>query len=183
MLIDIPYMHCWVVNRFIIKDEPPGVTEAYAYSITVLPNRPIFFNVHTVHGALYSRLPLYALRSRNIEQPEGELPGRHFLEPWGSLGTKANVLQHVYLKDYNALLHRYDADPFIKGRYLFSIDFSEGGFAEDPEQHKTLHLISLETGQYALLPNNELLFKDDHFTDSNEPPSYKRNSTYFQSHG
>ena len=48
-------------------------------------------------------------------------------------------------------------------QYRFSIDFTGTDLADDPEQHKHLHVCALEGGLICALPNNRILFRDDAF--------------------
>jgi hypothetical protein len=50
-----------------------------------------------------------------------------------------------------------------KGRYLFTLDWSEGdfneldfGYASKPDQHKCGHVIQLDNGNFAIQPNNRM---------------------------
>lgn len=162
-------------NSFLPEGEAGGFTEAYAYSVTGIRNRPLFFNVHTEDGALYSRLPVWALVH--------DIPTFWFIapriDPWGVIGDKFNVIEHQYLRSYEPKIPKLETT----GRYLFSLDWTHGGFSEDPEQHKTLHLIAISNGQLGLFPNNELLFKDSHFTTNDPMPRYKRNTNWYQPNG
>ena len=58
-------------------------------------------------------------------------------------------------------------NPFtMNGRHTGLIVDWEDGYSRYPSEHKPLNLIELRNGQFALLPNNFLLFKDKHFTES-----------------
>ena len=75
MLINTPYIKCYVDNNFIKSKE--GRTEGYIFAITAIINRPHLFHIHTVDGAIYSRLPIWALysqdyRSNNLDKKELE---------------------------------------------------------------------------------------------------------------
>lgn len=169
-IIDIPFTRALVSNQLILGE--PGWTPCYLFAATPLLNRPLLFTLHTVHGAVYSRVPLSHLAH---EEPTGE-----HLEPWGSLGERMTVIQHAYLKDYWV---RTKQGP--EGRYLMTFDWlPQGHFEEDPEQQKSMNLLALENGRFALLPNNMCLFQDAHFTGlSGEWPRYRRNTEYFLDNG
>jgi hypothetical protein len=60
------------------------------------------------------------------------------------------------------------------------VDFHTSAFGEDPEQHKTLHMVQYEYW-FGLRANNMVLFPDTHFTDPvGTPPAYRRTSTYYE---
>jgi hypothetical protein len=67
------------------------------------------------------------------------------------------------------------------GRYVCTFDFLNNGFSEFPEQHKHLHFIKLEDGNYALMPNNRVKVRHQSFTEGNgfswgKPPRIKTNT-------
>jgi hypothetical protein len=62
-----------------------------------------------------------------------------------------------------------------KGEYKFSIDFSSqsslGNLSETPNEWKVFHFIKLENGNFALYPQNRLLFKDAALTKETDSKS------------
>jgi hypothetical protein len=57
------------------------------------------------------------------------------------------------------------------GEYLFTIDWAQGdyselryGYSETPDNHKCGHVIKLDSGHYAIQPNNRMRFFDPSFT-------------------
>lgn len=182
-ILDIPRFKCWVWREFLTDGRESGLTEAYAFAVTLLESRPLFFTVHTIDGAVYSRLPIWALRHKEIDlatdaERTFEEHDLTILDPWGAISSHAQVIAHQYLKDY-WIVAKVGASK-INGRYLFTIDYSHGGFAQDPEQHKTSNIIALKSGHFAALPNNMCLFLDRHFTEGADfPKGYRRNRTYY----
>lgn len=166
--IDIPYIHCYVRGEFVSEQTEP--IECYIFAATAILNRPLLFTCHTISGAVYSRLPVEAFISR---KDAGKLDN---LAPWGCIGNYMSVVEHQYLKDYEVTVPNLNTS----GRYLMTFDQFNGGFSEDPEQHKTMNFIELETGQYALMPNNYCIFNDSHFTRDDDI-KYKRQISYWRS--
>lgn len=132
--------------------------KCYIFMVTALPNRPLLFSCHLENGAIYSRLPIDAFSPKPTDTMASVCEVSN-CQLWGNLGNDIEVIKPTYLKDYEVKSKERI------GRYLFSIDYLNGMFSEDPEQHKILHLIEFDTC-YNLLPNNELLFIDKHFTES-----------------
>lgn len=143
--------------------------EAYLFAVTLLLNRPLLFTVHTIHGAVYSRLPIEALSWK-------EKPQDNSYDKWGAIAGSGEFVQHPYLKDYRVKIGKE------QGYYFGTIDYNEGGFAQDPEQHKTSNLILMEKGGIWIVPNNECLFVDEHFTKEIKEKDlpYKRNKKYYR---
>jgi len=162
-----PYLHCLVRNEFLGIDKQGG-TECYIFLVTALPNRPLLFTCHTEHGGIFSRLPIWAFAPLSADLT---LRADETTQKWSVLGESIEIVTPTYLKDYRVL------SKFGEGLYKFSIDFVDGMYSEDPEQHKMLHLIELKN-KYALMPNNNLRFVDSHFT-KDAKVVYKRNTKYF----
>ncbi len=180
MILDIPFTKVFVDDHYIKGTQLlEGFTEAYAFAVTCIFNRPHLFTVHTIDGAIYSRLPIWSLYSRPVTP--FETIDKTILEPFGVIGDKSQVITHKYLKDYKVSLI---ANPDLVGRYQWSIEPTNGGFSEDPEQSKELHFIKMDIGSFALLPNNHLKFIDQHFANIfTNTKQYVRNSRYYIANG
>lgn len=178
-ICDLPYLKCFVRSEFLYAGDCEGDLEsAYAFSVTAFVNRPLLFTVHLDSGALFSGLPIWALVSADVKANAIALPEED-LQPWGCLGERVSVIQHKYLRDYEGLCKIKTRE--ILGAYVATFVFlPDGGFEEDPSQSKTMNLMALRSGQFALLPNNMILFRDKHFTGRVEKwPKYRRNETHF----
>jgi hypothetical protein len=178
----MPYIKASIQNSFLFKDEAnKELTECYIIGAHAFLNRPLLFTCHLSTGALFSGVPINHLSHSN-NNIYARVLGLAALQPWGCLGDNLGVVRLDYLKDYDCLCKIEDDQIF--GRYLCTFFFKEGGhLEEDPEQMKTMNMIALENGQFALLPNNRILFTDSHFTEVREFPKYKRNTEYFLAGG
>lgn len=174
MLINIPRFKCFVEKEFLTAGAESGRIEAYCFAVTLLESRPLLFTVHTIEGALFSRLPIWSLSHRAY--PE-EVLSREKLDPWGAISGNGHAVAYDYLKDYHTVVTVEGKQ--AEGRYAFTIDYFSGGFSEDPEQHKTSNIIFLEGGQICAVPNNFCLFPDSHFTRKEVTTGYKRSSNYY----
>lgn len=176
MINNTPYIKALVKNE-IIKGKS-GFTECYIIAVTTLLNRPHLFTVHTIDGAIYSRLPVWALKHENFDSDTPGESGKsslNWLDEYGTITDRCQVIQINYLKDYHATL--IGNRPYI-GRYLFSIEPCGGAFSEDPEQSKLLHFLELDCGYFGIFPNNRLKFMDNYFTKPSDD-AYIRNTKYF----
>jgi hypothetical protein len=50
-----------------------------------------------------------------------------------------------------------------------NVDWYRNGYSDAPNQYKSGHLIALDSGHYALMPNNRLFFKDMNFVTAPVP--------------
>jgi hypothetical protein len=169
MIIDLPeFIHCEVNLEFVSNKK--GFEECYIFAVTCIPSRTPLFTIHTINGAVFSRLPLWAFRQLGSKNSD---PVTSELVPWGCVGSKAVAVKHSYLKDYEV------ETTFGAGRYLMTIDYFDGNFSEDPEQHKTHNIIAMYSGLFAAMPNNYCTFFDKHFINKiTDTSHYKRQSVY-----
>lgn len=167
-ILDFPRLHAWIDLQYLTNNEKQGRVEGYVFAVTLIESRPLLFTVHLVDGAVYSRIPLDAIAWKKE-------PKENSFDRWGAISSHAQIIQHAYLKDYQCELRsrKYGA------RYFCTIDYLDGGFAQDPEQHKTTNIMLGDRGNILALPNNEILFLDDHFTTKQKNLPYRRNKTYW----
>jgi hypothetical protein len=116
-------------------------------------------------GANWSGLPIHALSTTDDFSID-----RNDLMPWASMGDNIETF-------YSTMLEGLKADtlrPFkAKGRHTgIIIDWTDG-YSRYPQEHKPLNLIQLDSGQFALLPNNYVIYSDKHFVDENARENLK----------
>jgi 3-deoxy-7-phosphoheptulonate synthase len=66
--------------------------------------------------------------------------------------------QEKYVEEVTNMLNRENITTGI------IIDWADG-YSRYPQEHKPLNLIQLDSGQFALLPNNYVIYSDKHFVD------------------
>ena len=173
MILDIPQFKCFVKSEYVTNNTVKGEwIEAYCFAVTIIESRTLLWTVHLIDGPVYSRLPTKAIVHKI---PEAE--ATHAFDVFGSISSHGQVIAHQYLKDYKvyALIDGRE----WPGTYKFTIDYFEGGFAQDPEQHKTSNVIFMDSGFIFIGPNNMCLFHDTHFTNAETREIYRRNSRYY----
>lgn len=156
-----------VLNEFI---------EAYLMALKAVVNRAIEFTVYTEHGAIFSGLPIEAVY-KHIPNGKFKIFKTDKLQPYTCLESPVNIVK------YGLLEHALCLVPSLKtyGHYLFTIDYSGGGLANDPEQHKTHNIIYLASGQLAAMPNNFIQFIDNWFVglEIKKYPYKRRTKNYY----
>jgi hypothetical protein len=106
-------------------------------------------------GAHWSGMPLQGISStENFEMPH------ELLMPWAAMGDEIETFYVKYLEGLTCNTIR----PFQRrARHTgIMIDWADG-FSRYPQEHKPLNLLELDNGQFALLPNNFVLYEDAHF--------------------
>ena len=98
------------------------------------------------------------------------------LEMWDSISYDHSVLQFDFLKSMSCQVLLKDKKVY-DGKYVFSIDFSSqsglSNISETPNEWKVFHFIKLENGNFALYPQNRILFKDASFINPTDPSTIK----------
>lgn len=173
----VPFIKVFVRKEYLMNFESGHgeYEEGYIFGAVGIVNRPILFHVHLRSGAKVMRLPISAFC--HIEgAPEAKL-GQ--LQLWDCLGSDMACHRYKYFNHYVAKVRLKDGT-WEKGTYVTTFDFKpEGGFEETPDQHKDFNLIALDNGNFAIQPNNRILWVDEHFTSTEEVPKYKTIETLF----
>ncbi len=134
------------------------------FGICSVPGRALTFHVLLENGAQYARVPLHGLTHREqIDQPL-PLPA---LQAWDCFGYDMAVHRYAYLaeRDVEVRLSEPCASQTMVGQYCCTVDWYDNGYSDTPDQHKCAHIIALENGQFAAMPNNRLRWYDASFTD------------------
>lgn len=176
MLINVPTFPVLVCNQFITSNSVNGYTKAYLVAVRCLKSRPLLFSLHLENGALYSGVPSSSIFGLNSTKSTALKV--HEAQPWSCLESPANSLIYSHLKDYTVQINSPEYKG--KGQYLFTIDYSGEGLAQDPEQHKTHNIIATDDGPLVAMPNNYCLFSDRYSTSESalEPKQLKRQTSY-----
>ena len=174
MLINVPPVLVQVNASFI--SQKTGFINAYLVAVRCIKSRPLLFTVHLENGALYAGLPINSLFYPDSSKNPIEL---EVAQPWSCLEAPANALVLTHVKDYDVQIN----SPTYKddGTYLFTIDYSGDGLAQDPEQHKAHNIIATADSSLVAMPNNYCLFKDKYFTGdcAVEPKDLRRQTKYW----
>lgn len=146
-----------VDNKFLGPNMPDGTTSGIWHAAYSREYQTLMCHVFLESGAHWSGLPLHAISTKNSFSWD-----REQLMPWAAMGDDIEIFSSKYLEGLECEVQR----PIkTKGRHTgMIIDWSDG-FSRYPAEHKPLNMIELENGQFALLPNNFVLFKDNHFTN------------------
>ncbi len=111
-------------------------------------------------GAHWSGLPIQALSAT-----EDFRYGHEVLMPWCGMGEEIEAVYMPFLEGLEVAT--------IPGRHTGIIIDWKDGYSRYPAEHKPLSLIALETGQFALSPNNYLTYKEKHFVNEKAKENMK----------
>lgn len=167
------HFYCWVRDHFLYEDRPKhfgNFTKAIVVGLRSAGAEALGFWCLLENGAQYGPLPIHALAHRE-GAPQREL---HDLELWDCFGEDFGVARLDFLTHMRCYVRV--GDPWERdwesARYLFTIDWTNNGCSNEPSQRKTAHLVALADGNYALQPNNRMLWDDASFTELNLGPHW-----------
>ena len=145
-----------VKNEFLGPGMPAGTTPAIWHGVYSREYQTLMCHIFLESGAHWSGMPLHALSTTTDFSIT-----RENLMPWTAMGDETEVWHAKYLEGLSCEVHA----PFkAKGRHTgLMVDWADG-YSRYPEEHKPLNLINLESGQFALLPNNYATYCDGHFS-------------------
>lgn len=169
-IADTPYTTAYVRDEFLFDEQEGhgGFTLCTVFGFRAEPGRVPMFQVMLENGAQWARVPIHMLCNRPCDPLPLELSCW-----WDSFSRNCTVHEFAFLR--NHAVNCYGRDGQIrKGNYLFTIDWSHGGWSEIPDQHKNHHIIALTNGQWIAYPNNRLVWNDPSWTDNSKPiPKWK----------
>lgn len=186
-LIDnIPYFYCMVRREYTqnLKEGHGEHLKALAIAAWCRRGRMLGFQViflgkdhedkpNNTGGAMFSQVPIEALvwKDCNFQEPK-------YIQPWDVFSENFAVVTFELLKDSIC----YVLPARMPGRYMFTIDFTRSDLADDPDQHKQLHVIKMDAGHFGAFPNNRLIFQDPPFWKiGEETPRFQALAPEFRS--
>lgn len=144
-----------VNNKFLGPNMPEGVTKAIWHGIYCREYQTLSCHVLLESGAHWSGLPLHA-----ISCTDDFRYGPEMLMPWGGMGEDIEAVFMPFLEGLEASVLRPIKE---EGRHTGLVIDWKDGYSRYPSEHKPLSLIQLNSGQFCLLPNNYVIYKEKHF--------------------
>jgi hypothetical protein len=112
----------------------------------------ISFHIVTDYGAVRSRVPLsevyLSLPSSDIEADHKQL--------WNCFSHNAEVVTFDYLKGRSCDVKLKNGQ-VVKANYLFTVDWYDNAYSEEPTDYKCAHVLVAEDGYLLAQPNNRIL--------------------------
>jgi hypothetical protein len=106
------------------------------------------------------------------------------LQLWNSFSYYPSITVFDFLKGQRCKYFSKNKNKVYHGEYLFTVDWahpesniSDTEHSEIPDQHKCGHVLALDNGNYAVQPNNRILWSIPSFTTSSLVPDYKVQTT------
>lgn len=153
--INIPFFWGYLDEGFLF-DRDPDVTAARIpmefFVYTSIPSRCGMFTGMTEWGTQHARIPIQYI----YREPQGGLDvPLDFLQLWDSFSYYCSANCYDYLKNRACEILLKDRR-IIEAKYLFTLDWAQGGYGEMAAGHKTGHV--LEAGDRIFIqPNNRII--------------------------
>jgi hypothetical protein len=179
LLASVPHWYCFLRSEFLYNGEAHHgeVTPVAVFGVTSLQSRALTFHVMTDRGAQVDRIPLHAL----CWKPDAPAQPLDVLELWDCFSYDIAVHEFAYLRGLRCRTILKDRR-WYAGEYLMTFDWAKSAYAEDAGEggHKTGVLIRLDNGNFALQPNNRILWYEPSFITrpyaEGERPDYRTNT-------
>jgi hypothetical protein len=182
---NIPPIYCNIRREYLYDlRKHKGETEnCVVFGLGSISGRATLFHCLLSNGAIYWRLPISAFVQRRNSDNVCSTPMEHQdlddLQLWNSFSYYPSITVFDFLSGQRCK-YLGKNKKFYHGEYLFTIDWAhpesnivDTEHSEIPDQHKCGHVIALDNGNYAIQPNNRILWNVPSFTTSTHRPDYK----------
>ena len=177
----IPVQYAQVRKEYLydLKSHHGEVEDCVIFGLASLAGKAVLFHCLLPNGAIYYRLPISAFIQRAYDILQVPRMRLDELELWDSFSYYPAITVFDFLAGQECKYLGKDKK-FYTGEYLFTIDWAhpepnilDVDHSEIPQEHKCGHFIALDNGNYAIQPNNRILWHVGNFTTKNEWPDYK----------
>ena len=178
---NIPVMYCQIRREYLYdcKKHHGEVEDCMVFGIASMAGHALLFHAIMENGGIFYRLPISAFIQRGFEPSKVPRMRLDELELWNSFSYYPSVTTFDFLAGQECKYLGKDKK-FYTGEYLFTIDWAhpepnilDVDHSEIPQEHKCGHFIALNNGNYAIQPNNRVLWHVGNFTTKKEWPDYK----------
>jgi len=182
---DIPPIYCKVRKEYLydFKKHQGESDECVIFGLTSMAGAATLFNIMLPNGAVFFRLPIAAFFQKHLDREQVRDMQVDELQLWNSFSYYPSVHMFNYLTSQRGKYFGKDKKEHF-GEYLFTIDWChpesnilETEHSEIPHEHKCGHVLALDNGNYAIQPNNRILWNISNFTTRDDIPDYKVQTT------
>ena len=189
---NIPPIYCKIRREYLydLREHKGETEDCVGFGLGSISGRALLFHCLLTNGAIYWRLPISAFLQRGsgstLYQREMEHQDLEDLQLWNSFSYYPSITVFDFLKGQRCKYFSKNKNKVYHGEYLFTVDWahpepniSDTEHSEIPDQHKCGHVLALDNGNYAVQPNNRILWSIPSFTTSSFVPDYKVQTTYW----
>ena len=178
---NIPATYAQVRKEYLydLQKHHGEVEDCVIFGLASIAGKAVLFHCLLPNGAVYYRLPISAFIQRSFDISQVPRMRLDELELWNSFSYYPSVTTFDFLAGQECKYLGKDKK-FYTGEYLFTIDWAhpepnilDVDHSEIPQEHKCGHFIALDNGNYAIQPNNRMIWHVGNFTTKKEWPDYK----------
>ena len=186
---NIPPIYCKIRREYLydLREHQGETEDCVVFGITSISGHALLFHALLTNGAIYWRLPISAFLQRrissNVHSTQMEHQDLEDLQLWNSFSYYPAITCFDFLKGQKCK-YLSKSKKFYHGEYLFTIDWAHPEsnilnteHSEIPQEHKCGHVLALDNGNYAIMPNNRILWNVPSFTTASHWPDYKVQTT------
>ena len=178
IVCNLPPLKVFVRKEFLMNHcggtEEGDVEEAFLVSVRSVRGKAFYFEVYLpLFGAVFDKLPVNALLSKvdNVPLKAFTLSD---LQLWDCFSNDVQLIEKTFLKGLRCRV-RFEKDHltelFGSGTYLFTLESiqldpnsTNTTLSQYDEHHKSFNFIALDSGHFALQPNNRVIFYEKSLT-------------------
>jgi hypothetical protein len=187
---NIPPIYCKIRKEYLydLREHQGETEDCVVFGLGSISGRALLFHCLLTNGAVYWRLPISAFIQRGsgstLHKREMEHQDLNDLQLWNSFSYYPSITVFDFLKGQRCKYFSKTKNKLYHGEYLFTVDWAhpesnilDTEHSEIPDQHKCGHVLALDNGNYAIMPNNRILWDIPSFTTSSSVPDYKVQTT------
>jgi len=187
---NIPPIYCKIRKEYLydLREHQGETEDCVVFGLGSISGRALLFHCLLTNGAVYWRLPISAFIQRGsgstLYKREMEHQDLNDLQLWNSFSYYPSITVFDFLKGQRCKYFSKTKNKLYHGEYLFTVDWAhpesnilDTEHSEIPDQHKCGHVLALNNGNYAIMPNNRILWSIPSFTTSSSVPDYKVQTT------
>jgi hypothetical protein len=157
--ITIPHFYAKMrIEHMYQHDGRQGMQDVIIFGAQSISGKALTFHVMTEEGAVRSRVPIHMLAWK---EDAPKIPLDH-LQLWDCFGYEVTCTVYDYLSQSRVKVVFKDGTQEW-GNYIMTFDWFDNPYSNEPTQYKAAHLIKLDNGNFALQPNNRLMWRDMSF--------------------
>lgn len=160
-----PFKALCRLSHFTKEDKDRDVyNNVYVFGVQSVSGKILTFHVMTDYGMLRSRVPISEIF---LKEPSSDIP-MDFKQLWDCFGEDCEVIYYDFLKDKRCQVVLKDKKK-IWAKYLFTVDWWNNGYSEEPSDYKCGHVLVADEGYLICQPNNRIFWKDSNWITKDFP--------------
>ncbi len=169
---NIENFKCLVRLSHFTKDPKDYNTyhNASVFGIQSITGKILTFHLMTDYGMMRSRVPISEIfLKRDFDT---DIPA-DFKQLWDCFSENVSVIKYDFLSEKRCQVILKDKKK-VWGTYLFTVDWFDNGYSNEPSDYKCGHVIVSDHGYLMCQPNNRIYWKDSNWVTKNFPDELRK---------